>query len=128
MFGPSLTAAHLKMSEVPAGMGQLIEYKLDSGEASKFPLLKCGANIFVLPGAWCASKQCCCALWCNPSKRTARLLQCWCELNYLPIGCMLAGVPHLMRQKWRGLREVLVAGRPLEPFHNQVCAGAGTCV
>jgi molybdopterin-biosynthesis enzyme MoeA-like protein len=51
LFGPSLTAAHLKMAEVPAGAGQLIEYTLDSGEASKFPILKCGANIFVLPGA-----------------------------------------------------------------------------
>lgn len=31
-----------------------------------------------------------------------------------------AGVPHLMRQKWRAVKELLLQGRPLMPFHNQV--------
>ncbi len=51
MFGPALTAAHLKMSEAPADVTQLIDYPLENGQMSRFPLLKCGENVFVLPGA-----------------------------------------------------------------------------
>lgn len=50
MFGPSLTAAHLKMAETPAGRATLIDYTMENGQVSKFPLLKCGDNIFVMPG------------------------------------------------------------------------------
>ncbi|PSC67404.1 FAD synthase [Micractinium conductrix] len=49
-FGANTTRAHLKMAEAPTGSEvQLIEYRLEGGALSPFPLLRC-RNIFVLPG------------------------------------------------------------------------------
>ena len=49
-FGTALTAAHLKMSETPEGDTELLDYLLDSGEESRFPVIRCHGNIYVLPG------------------------------------------------------------------------------
>jgi hypothetical protein len=50
-FGTALTVAHLKMAETPEGDTELLDYLLDSGEESKFPVIRCHGNIYVLPGA-----------------------------------------------------------------------------
>ncbi|KAL6762532.1 MoaB/Mog domain-containing protein [Haematococcus lacustris] len=80
VFGSEITESHLKMAEGPEGRLSLVDYRLEGGEPSRFPLLRCDPNIYVLPG-----------------------------------------VPHLLRQKWQALKEVLVKQMPLaRPFHNQV--------
>lgn len=49
-FGEDVTESHLKMAEAPKGSEvALIEHRLDSGELSPFPLLRC-RNVYVLPG------------------------------------------------------------------------------
>lgn len=48
-FGSNITAAHLKMAETPDDEATLIDYMLDNGEQSKFPIVRC-RNIYVLPG------------------------------------------------------------------------------
>lgn len=49
-FGANTTRAHLKMAEAPTGSEvHLIEYHLEGGAVSPFPLLRC-RNIYVLPG------------------------------------------------------------------------------
>mmetsp|Transcript_21225 Transcript_21225/g.53960 ORF Transcript_21225/g.53960 Transcript_21225/m.53960 type:complete len:533 (-) Transcript_21225:676-2274(-) len=52
LFGAGITPSHLKMAETPTGPGavSLIDYALDTGEQSRFPLVKCAPNIYVLPG------------------------------------------------------------------------------
>ena len=66
------------MAELPADDVELLDYKLDNGEWSHFPLLRC-RNIYILPG-----------------------------------------VPHLLRQKWGVIRDLLLSGsagmRPSSPF------------
>ncbi|PRW59554.1 FAD synthase [Chlorella sorokiniana] len=49
-FGANTTKAHLKMAEAPTGSEvHLIEYRLEGGALSPFPLLRC-RNVYVLPG------------------------------------------------------------------------------
>ncbi|KAL4424331.1 hypothetical protein ABPG75_001632 [Micractinium tetrahymenae] len=49
-FGANTTGAHLKMAEAPTGSEvHLIEYHLEGGAVSPFPLLRC-RNVYVLPG------------------------------------------------------------------------------
>ncbi len=50
-FGDGTTDAHLKMADTPEDETQLIDYTMDNGQASPFPLVQC-RNVFVLPGGW----------------------------------------------------------------------------
>eukprot|EP00798_Chlamydomonas_sp_ICE-L_P018516 gene18516-25018_t len=78
-FGEGMTAAHLKMTETPEGDTELIQYDLDCGAVSPFPLVRCHGNIYVLPG-----------------------------------------VPHLLRQKWSAIKNILEKEYELAPFRNKV--------
>lgn len=49
-FGNNVTESHLKMSEAPTGSEvAIIEYRINNGELSPFPLVRC-RNVYVLPG------------------------------------------------------------------------------
>lgn len=76
-FQGQLTEAHLKMAEAPEGQCELIHYKREDGLASPFPLMLCGARVYVLPG-----------------------------------------VPHLLRQKWKAVRQHLEPRASCAPFRS----------
>ena len=48
-FGDGIGPAHLKMADLPEGEAELLEYRLDGGEFSKFPVIRC-RNAYILPG------------------------------------------------------------------------------
>lgn len=75
-FGDNVTEAHLKMADAPEGACELIDYTLDTGRQSPFPLVLC-SNIYVLPG-----------------------------------------VPHLLRQKWKAVRQHLQSHASCAPFRS----------
>uniref|UniRef100_A0A7S3QYH2 FAD synthase n=1 Tax=Dunaliella tertiolecta TaxID=3047 RepID=A0A7S3QYH2_DUNTE len=74
VFGPDITPNHLKMAVAPSGCTTVIDVP-----GNKFPLVKAGENIYVLPG-----------------------------------------VPHLLRQKWQVVKDLLLKARPAEPFLNKI--------
>ena len=47
--GREVGPAHLKMADLPEGESELLDYRLPSGQLSKWPVVRC-RNIYVLPG------------------------------------------------------------------------------
>lgn len=124
-FGDHATPAHLKMADTPGDdTTRLLHYALESGTPSPFPVVAV-RNVFVLPGARHGMAVVLVALSRRPAPSPARagagrashptVRAC----IVCPRVCV-AGVPHLLQQKWPAVAAELQAAVQLAPFSNRV--------